>query len=163
MTAFERSIRKTPIEKVNWDQLSEHVWSKELSISFIREYADFLNWDKISQYKHTINFYREFANKIRWWRVTGTGINEKKVREFLDKWEDGFDWEQICENSKLSKKFIERNAELVNWDKVFYQDHLGKKFMIDNLDRFSDDIDIEIIVQSWGINRYGIECRDDYF
>ena len=153
MTAFERSVRETPIDKVNWDQLSEHVWSKDLSISFIREYADFLNWDRISQFKHTIDFYREFADRIYWWRVAGTEINEKKIEEFIDKWEDEFDWEQICEYSKLSKKFIERNAELIRWDSVFWQDHLGKKFMIKHKDRFSDNVDIEIVFQQWGIDR----------
>ena len=153
MTVFERSVRETPIDKVNWDQISEHVWSKDLSISFIREYADFLNWQKISHYKHTIDFYREFRDRLKWWNVADSEINERKIKEFKDKFNDEFDWETLCMHSKLSKKFVMRNTELVNWDRLFiYQDY-DDKFLIANKDRYSDDVDIEIHLQNMGVKR----------
>lgn len=35
MNEFEQSVRETPIDKVNWNQLSEE-WCVDLSVSFIR-------------------------------------------------------------------------------------------------------------------------------
>lgn len=154
MTLYEKTIRATPIDKVDWERVTEHVESQDLSISFIREYADYLNWNKISYYKHTINFYREFADRFNWWDVSQSEINERKIKEFKFRFIDEWDWEELCKHSNLSKKFIMRNTELVNWDRIFtYQDNLGKQFMIDNQDRFSDDIDIDITFRNWGIKR----------
>ena len=155
MTVFERTIRATPIDEVDWKKVSEHAWNEcDISIDFIREYADYLDWRIISYQKHTIEFYREFGNKLIWYDVAKSEIGQKKINEFKFRFKDEWDWEELCKHSNLSKKFIIRNTELVNWDRIFtYQDNLGKQFMIDNKDRFSDDIDIDITFRSWGIER----------
>ena len=61
---FEQSVRETPIDKVNWDQLSEE-WCADLSIEFIREYSDYLNWTKLARYKKfSKDLIREFKDKL---------------------------------------------------------------------------------------------------
>lgn len=164
MTVFERTIRSIPIKTVNWEQVSDRTEDeRDISLSFIREYQDYLNWDIVSQARHTLKFYREFRDKVVWWRVFQIGISERKIKEFVNELEDEFDWEMLCEHTKLSKKFIKRYEADVCWDSIFWQDHLGKQFMIENKDRFSDDVDIDLVFREWGIDRDGIECRDDYF
>lgn len=151
-TVYERTIRATPINKVDWDCVSRHVECQDLSLSFIREYADYLNWHEISNFKLTTEFIREFKDRLDWWLVCESGLNERKIKEFKNKF-DAYDWQTLSDCSKLSKKFIMRNAELVNWDMIFWQEHLGKKFMIENQYRFSDDVDINWTFRDWGIDR----------
>lgn len=154
MTVYERELRATPIKDIDWEKVVWHIMSQDVSISFIREYADYLDWHEISKFKHTTEFYREFGDRLKWWLVADAGINERKIKEFRYKFTDEYDWQSLSHNSKLSKKFIMRNAEKVDWDEIFnYQGHLGDQFMIDNQDRFSDDIDIDLTFQSWGIKR----------
>lgn len=153
MTVFERITRETPIDEVDWEKVSEYVEGKYLSISFIREYADYLNWFKISHYHHTTDFYREFADYLDWWNVTDSKINERKIKEFKDRFDNTFDWEQLCMYSKLSKKFVLRNTELVWWDRLFIYQDFDNKFLIANKKRYSDDIDIEIHLRSMGVER----------
>ena len=153
MTVFERTIRETPINKVDWEKVSRHVESQDVSFSFIREYADYLDWDKISLYKHTKEFYREFADRLKWWRVAISGIQERKIKEFKDKFEDHYDWNEISKNSFLSKKFIMRNTELIDWDEIFWFFTEDEKFLTDNRNRFSNDVDIEICLGHMGVKR----------
>lgn len=141
------------INEVDWEKVSEHVECNDLSISFIREYADYLNWYKISHYRHTTNFYREFADKLIWWNVTDSKIHEKKIQEFKNRFDNEFDWEQLCIHSKLSKKFIMRNTELVWWDRIFIYQNFDDKFLIANKNRYSDDVNIEIHLRSMGVIR----------
>ena len=57
-SVYEREIRATPIDKVDWKEVSEHAWNEcDISIDFIREYADYLDWHVISYQRHTIEFY----------------------------------------------------------------------------------------------------------
>lgn len=154
MTVYEKELRATPIKDIDWKRVMWHIESGDVSTSFIREYADYLDWKEMSKFKHTTEFYREFGDRLRWWLVAEVGINERKIKEFRYKFTDEFDWQSLIHNSKLSKKFIMRNTELVDWDEIFtYQGHLSDQFMIDNQDRFSDDVDIELTFQSWGIKR----------
>lgn len=154
MTVYERTIRSTPIDEVDWKEVSEHTWNEEsISIDFIREFADYLNWHVISCQKHTIEFYREFGNRLYWWYVAKSEIGQKKINEFKYKFIDKWDWEELCTHSRLSKKFVIRNSELVDWDKLFiYQDY-DKKFLIDNVKHYSDNVDIDLTLQTWGIKR----------
>lgn len=152
-TVYERKIRATPIEKIDWREVSEHAWNEcDISIDFIREYADYLNWHVISYQRHTIEFYREFGNRLEWWCVAQSEIGQKKINEFKYRFIDEWDWEELCKHSNLSKKFVIRNSELVNWDKLFiYQDY-DKKFLIKNKFRYSgNNLDINIKLREWGV------------
>ncbi len=154
MTVYEKELRATPIEDIDWKRVMWHIESGDVSMSFIREYAGFLDWKEMSKFKHTTEFYREFGDRLRWWAIAKVGIDERKIKEFKDRWKDEYDWQSLSQHSKLSKKFIMRNTELVDWDGIFtYQEHLSDQFMIDNQNRFSDDVDIELTFQSWGIKR----------
>ena len=64
MNEFEQSVRETPIDKVNWDQISKDQYA-DLSIEFIREFADQLNWTKLARYKKfSKDLIREFKDKL---------------------------------------------------------------------------------------------------
>lgn len=154
MTVYEKALRAEPIKDIDWKRVMWHIESGDVSMSFIREYADFLDWKEMSKFKHTTEFYREFGDRLKWWLVADAGVNERKIKEFKYKFTDEFDWQSLSRNSKLSKKFIMRNTELVDWDEIFnYQGHLSNQFMIDNQDRFSNDVDIEMQFECWGIHR----------
>lgn len=152
-TVYEREIRATPIEKINWREVSRHTWNEEsISIDFIREYADYLNWYVVSCQKHTIEFYREFENRLEWWYVTHSEIGQKKINEFKHKFIDEWDWEKLCTHSRLSKKFVIRNSELVNWDILFIYQNYDKEFLIKNKFRYSgNNLDINIKLREWGV------------
>ena len=153
-SVYERTIRATPIDKVDWKEVSEHAWNEcDISIDFIREYADYLDWHVISYQRHTIEFYREFGNYLNWWYVAQSEIGQKKINEFKYRFIDNWDWEEICKNSKLSKKFVERNTELVNWDRLFIYQYYDKNFLVKNVKRYSDDVDIDGHLRNWGIYR----------
>ena len=85
MNEFEQSVRETPIDKVNWDQISEDLHA-DLSESFIREYADQLNWTKLARYKKfSKDLIREFKDKLDWvYASANQDFTNDMIEEFID-------------------------------------------------------------------------------
>lgn len=55
-----------------------------MSESFIREFRDYVDWEKIS-YKYSLSegFIREFKNKVYWTGISShEGLSEDFVREY---------------------------------------------------------------------------------
>ena len=109
MNEFEQSVRETPIDKVNWDQLSEE-WCVDLSIEFIRQYSDYLNWTKLARYKKfSKDLIREFYDKIEWDELSYFGCNAFNEK-FFEEFNNDVNWNFILtkQKDKITEKIIKR-------------------------------------------------------
>lgn len=79
-----------------------------LSLSFIRQYADYLDWRGVCTY---------------------TKLPEDFIDEFIDK----IDFKAICEHQILSENFISKHADKLCWFRIIRNQKLSKKFYIKNL------------------------------
>ena len=120
---------------------------QKLSESFIRDFADSLDWVYISQYQHlSEDMIREFKDKVVWYYISKyQHLSEEFIKEFKDR----VDWDCIANYQYLSDNFIcEFSAELsrymvlLNKNWVYKSTEFKKQAVIDT-----------------GL----YECYDDYF
>lgn len=71
---------------LNWDQIS----NRNLSLEFVTEYKDYLNWTIISRKSYPSIYYKLFIDKL--------------------------DWKVICSHKKLDPKFIKKYSKYMVWD-----------------------------------------------
>lgn len=110
MNEFEQSVRETPIDKVNWDQLSEE-WCVDLSIEFIRQYADHLNWTKLARYKKfSKDLIRQFKDKLDW---VYASANQDFTNDMIEEFKDEMDFEAFQNGHwfKVDEAIIKKHLE----------------------------------------------------
>jgi hypothetical protein len=86
--------------------------NQKLTIDFIREFADRVDWRGVSCYQALSDAdIREFADKVDWyWICNYQTLSESLIREFVDR----VDWSSISNCQTLSKGFIrEYRSDLV--------------------------------------------------
>lgn len=89
--------------------------NEELSIDFIREFRDKINWQNVSCWQHlSEKDIEEFRDKLDWWYVS------KKQRlslSFIDKFKEKLDWfwiEAIYEKKKDFLKMFKNYMDIKN-------------------------------------------------
>lgn len=110
MNEFEQSVRETPIDKVNWDQISEE-WCRDLSIEFIRQYANQLNWTKLARYKKfSKDLIREFKDKLDW---VYASANQDFTNDMIEEFKDEMDFEAFQNGHwfKVDETIIRKHLE----------------------------------------------------
>lgn len=88
----------------------------DLTMDFVREHADYINWYALSKnesFEVDEDFLDEFKDKIIWKNITrySKSMNEHFARKFKDL----IDWNAISYKKFLSDKFIEDYAHRINW------------------------------------------------
>jgi len=105
---------------------------RSLSESFIREFADKVDWFNISRYqKLSESFIREFADRVNWKAICQyQKLSESFIRKFADK----VNWFTLSRYQKLSELFIEDFRSKVKWNKITRYQKLSEPF----IERLSD-------------------------
>ena len=97
---------------------------------------DFGIWDNghnTPSYKNiSIEFIREFQDKVDWWEISCLQLlNEDLIREFRNR----VCWKAISYHQKLSEKIIREFKDNVYWDFIFERIILSKSFIIEFIDK----------------------------
>ena len=149
----------------SWLSLSTR---KGLTEDFIREFADRVDWEWISQYQHlSEGFIREFADRVYWyWISKYKHLSEDFIRKFTDR----VYWYCVSQYQRLSENLIREFKNRVDWFLISKYQHLSKEF----IEEFKDKLDMELIDNSWHyksteekkkvVESTGLyECHEDYF
>ena len=115
---------------LDWVYISKY---KTLSEDFIMKYKDKINWSCISRYqKLSENFIREFQNEVYWSFISQYQIlSENFIREFKEK----VVWETISIYQKLSEDFIREFKNEVYWCYITAYQKLSEDFIREFKDR----------------------------
>lgn len=71
--------------------------------TFLREYANYLDPKEVCEEFLSIDFIRQFKDKLDWDELTWSQIfDQKQIEEFLDK----INWYNALTNQNLSKEFL---------------------------------------------------------
>lgn len=89
---------------------------KHVSESFLREFKDYVNWERaITYFKFSEEFIKfELPNKN--WNFIS--LYQKLSESFIEEFKDKVNWDQICRTQKLSYNFIKKHHKEVNWEIV---------------------------------------------
>ncbi len=113
--------------EINWNGIVSNKSASELSIEFIREFQDYLDWVEISHFrKLSEDFIREFQDKVNWYEISIYNFNESFIEEFKDK----IVWETFSKNIDLTEKIIEKYQDRVDWKQLsIHNRNLSKEFI----------------------------------
>lgn len=102
----ELLLTDTPLEYERNIDVGEN---EDLSIDFIREFADKLSWHNISCWQNlSEKAIEEFKENVDWWY-----ISKKQFYSipFIEKWKGELDWFWVVLRNKSSKKFMDKYKE----------------------------------------------------
>lgn len=110
-----------------WTEISER---HDLSIDFVREFRDKINWETIcnnGNFAFTWEFLDEFEDRIDWYVISDSKVLEHKD---LIKYKDKLNWSSITRNQKLTEEELYQFSDLLNWNFIYNQ-NLTDKFIRD--------------------------------
>lgn len=113
--------------KIFWDNISNR---RDLTDEFIREFANYLNWDQLSSNSNIYlseTIMEEFKDKINWVLISGNKLLEPWE---IDKYKDLLNWERLTKWQKLTDEQMYKYSHLLNWDYIDCQ-KLSIQFMED--------------------------------
>jgi hypothetical protein len=120
----EKFIRDN-IEKIPM----HHIATQELSLGFIKEFSDKLNWRLMSSsFNLTKDFVKEHYSKIVWECVQH---NRNLSEDFILQFSDQIGWEGISLYQKISKEFILNNSNKICWELIVYNKNVSKETLKD--------------------------------
>ena len=120
-----------------WNDLAVH-W--ELSEDDMRKYAEFFNWRKLSDHQKNMSesFIRENADRVHWDRISQ---RIQMSEDFIDEFKDKVTWDYIWSYQRhLSCKFIENHlscCKRVDWNRIVMYQRLTDDFMKKHIDDLS--------------------------
>jgi hypothetical protein len=119
-TLSESFIREFA-DKINWYGISD---SQQLSESFMREFADKLNWQDISTYQIlSKSFIREFADRVDWWMIIEN--QHCMTKQLISKFIDRIDWDNVdVYHSSRDTTFVDNLAIVIGKPRKYVKQHL---------------------------------------
>lgn len=92
----------------------------DLTMEFVREYADYINWYSLSKnswFEMDEQFIEEFQDRFNWRSLARFSpcMNEQLIEKHLDK----IDWASISFKKYLSDEFIMKYAGEIIWSVLF--------------------------------------------
>ena len=101
-------------ENLMWNDISH----QELTIDFIREFKDFLDWNVLTNtYLNSEDFLREFQDYIIWDTVSGRMKFMKNYEyDFFEEFKDKLDWVKISRWGNMDEFFIVKFENELDWD-----------------------------------------------
>lgn len=113
--------------KIFWENISNR---RDLTDEFIREFADYLNWDQLSSNSNVYlseTIMDEFKDRINWVLISGNKLLEPWE---VDKYRDLLDWNRLTRWQKLTEEQLYKYSHLINWEYINCQ-KLSIQFMED--------------------------------
>lgn len=154
----ERFIRKYAFD-INWKTISNS--SANLSIDFLREFRDKIDWQRYFNYHvPTEKFIEEFKDIIPWCYIPGrVKMSESFIRRHRLEMEKYYScWNSICEHQVLSEEFIEEFADKVDWKAVSFKQKLSKEM----IHKYANKVDWRYIVANQKLDQKFIKDHIDY-
>lgn len=131
-----------------WNAVSKYQY---LSIDFMRDYKDSLNWYYISETQLISDeFLSEFSDKVDWFRVSRRPLTENTITKF----KDFLNWDYISLYQQYSEEFAEEHQDKLNFRRCLIKNNFSEEFIlrwahkigwknISEYGRLSDDFIIE--------------------
>lgn len=155
------------IDIISWKNLCTS--NCELSYNFIREYSDKIDWTTFSRWKklephfmeevkdkcifslslfhqryseefinkHLNKFINDYLDKHYVWTVIPQ--TQRVSEQFIEKWKDKINWEEVCRYQKLSSKFLDEHTKYLIWEIVEYNQDLEEWFIEEHIDKLNFD------------------------
>ena len=101
-------------KNLNWNNISK----EELSIDFIREFRQHLDWDIITnQFLNSEDYLREFQDNIIWDDVSARmKFTNNYEYDFYEEFKDKLDWHRISRCGNMDEYFIIQFENELDWD-----------------------------------------------
>jgi len=106
-------------KEIDWDTLDwENISRQELTVDFIREFKEYLNWDIITNFFLSSEvFIREFQDKVVWDTIS----SKMKFRndydyDFFEEFSDRFNWIKISKWGNMDEHFVIKFEEYLDWN-----------------------------------------------
>ena len=143
-----QKIKNINPNQIDWLRIS----LLPITEDFIRNHLEFINFSLISE-NHLIDlsdkFYLEFKNKLNWNYILINNINiNPKILEnnqsninwdtisilklsenFINKYFDKLNYNNLCQYQSLSEDFIEKNIKFINWNLISKHQYLSESFL----------------------------------
>lgn len=114
---------------INWFRLCR---IRTLNESFLREFADYFDWDEISLYqKLSIKFILEFRDKINLkYILVNNQFNEDELEQIIHSKKQQMEWGicKACQFQKLSEQFMQKYYYALDWEQVIEHQKYSKEF-----------------------------------
>lgn len=85
--------------------------NEELSIDFIREFKDKIDWHNVSCWQHlSEKQIEEFKDQLDWWYISK---KQNYSLSFIEKWKEKLDWFWVVLRKKKDKKFMDKYRDII--------------------------------------------------
>lgn len=84
-----------------------------IDVNAIRENPDDQNWDEICEQELTIEFMKEFNQYLNWTKVC---IHQNLTTAFIDEFNEKINWLEACRHQNLSTSIMKKYKEQMFWD-----------------------------------------------
>ena len=123
--------------RIFWEEISNR---RDLPEDFIREFADYIQWNQFSSNSNVYiskQIFDEFKDRINWGLISG---NKNLEPWEIDKYKDLLDWSRLTKWQKLTDEQMYKYSHLLDWKYIDCQ-KLSIQFMEDYFNRLKiDDI-----------------------
>lgn len=151
-------------DKIKWNSILSR---NMISENFVRKYADELNWTALigSSMNLSIDFIREFVDRIDFNKFFyQRNVGQKVVEEFVDKnREKNINWNAILRNNSLTTDYIRLHLQQMEkgvwhfWNNISEKQKLDEDFIIE----YKDKLDWRMISRTQVITEKIMEkCAD---
>ena len=106
-------------KEINWDMLDwEHIARQELTVDFIREFKEYLNWDIITNnFLSSEVFIREFKDNVVWDTISSRmKFRNEYDYDFFEEFVDRFNWIKISRWGNMDEYFVIKFEEHLDWN-----------------------------------------------
>lgn len=108
-----------------WKQLSEEFkWSEPL----LEKYQDKVDWNGISENTNiqwTVPMIQKFKNRIDWDKFSRHAEAETLTENVIDTFKDKWNWNELSENNnlELTFDFLDKYADRLDWEEIINRWH----------------------------------------
>ena len=125
------------------DWASVILFSKKVTEECLKRHANRIPFNVLSSSRIlSIGFMKEFKDRLDWEEITTLRINVNRLDdEFISTFSDAVDWKMISESGNLMTEQLEKYKERIDWRGI----SIWRRWTLDEMNRFFDLIDWKVI------------------
>lgn len=138
---FDDSFVDEMKDYVDWASIV--LFSKKVTEKCLKRHASRIPFNVLSSSRIlSIGFMKEFKDRLDWEEITKLRINVNKLNdEFISTFSDVVDWEMISESGNLMTEQLEKYKEHIDWRGI----SIWRSWTLAEMNRFFDLIDWKVI------------------
>ena len=120
---------------INWDKITSHYY---ITISFAKEFQQYLRWDIINMKELSEDFIERFSYLLDWNSIS---LIQNLSESFIERHVYEINWSSLSMNHMFSYNFIEKHKDRINWSIISDSKSLSEEF----IERFKNELDLSKI------------------